>query len=768
MEPAPSDVDVVRLELGGLTCAACVGRVERALTQAAGVRRAEVNLATSRARVEFDAGIAGPESLASAVRAAGYDVHSVQLVRTAGGPGSETAAEGPAQRARAVRAREAQAVEERRQLVRAAAWAASLALPVVALAMAHGAWPFAHSSAGRAVQAVLTTAVVFGPGREILALAWRATRAHSADMHSLVALGVLAAWGYSSVELIRGGHLYFEAAATIIAFVLLGKVLESRARARLGDAVRGLVALVPAQARRRNADGTEVDVELEALRPGDIVLVRPGERIPSDGVVLEGRGALDESLLTGESAPVIRGPTEDVFGGALLVGGNERDGRIEALAVRITRTGAHTLIARMASAVEAAQATRAPIARVADRVAAVFVPMVLGIALLTALVWLAIGGDAGVALERAVAVLVIACPCALGLATPAAIAVGTARGAELGILFKGGEALEAAARLDRALFDKTGTLTEGRPRVTSVVALGGADGARVLRRAAAVEQKSEHPLARALVAEAAARDLVLPRCEQFAASIGAGVEGRVGGALVRVGTARWFATLGLDTSEAEPEAARLAEGGETPVLVAFDRNVVGVIGVADTLRADAVATIAALRARGVEPAILTGDRAATAARVARELGIDEVHAELSPAAKAGLVRESRAAGCHVAMIGDGVNDAEALASAHIGIALGSGTDIALAASDVALLGGGLGTVVCALDLARATLRTIRRNLLWASIYNVVGIPIAAGVFEPSTGWSLSPMFASLAMSLSSVSVLMSSLSLRSFGPGRAA
>ncbi len=767
MKSAPSDVNIVRLELGGLTCAACVGRVERALTQAAGVRRAEVNLATSRARVEFDAGLAGPESLAAAVRAAGYDVHSVQLARADGGLGTGAAPEGPAQRAHAVRAREAQAAEEGRQLVRAAAWAALLALPVVALAMAHGAWPFAHTTAGRVAQAALTTAAVFGPGRQLLALAWRATRARTADMHSLVALGVLAAWGYSGVALVRGGHLYYEAAATIIAFVLFGKVLESRARAKLGDAVRGLVALVPARTRRRNADGTEAEVALEALRPGDIVIVRPGERIPSDGVVLEGRGALDESLLTGESVPVVRGPDDDVFGGALLVAGDERKGRIEALAVHITRTGGHTLIARMASAVEAAQATRAPIARVADRVAAVFVPAVLGIALITALVWLALGVGAGVALERAVAVLVIACPCALGLATPAAIAVGTARGAELGILFKGGEALEAAARLDRALFDKTGTLTEGRPRVTSVVALGGADSARVLRRAAAVEQKSEHPLARALVAEAAARDLVLPRCEEFVASIGAGVEGRVGGALVRVGTARWFAAVGLDTSAAEPEAARLAEGGVTPVLVAFDRSVVGVIGLADTLRADAAATIAALRARGVEPAILTGDRAATAARVARELGIDEVHAELSPAAKAALVHESRAAGRHVAMIGDGVNDAEALASAHIGIALGSGTDIALAASDVALLGGGLEALVRALDLARATLRTIRRNLLWASIYNVVGIPIAAGVLEPWTGWSLSPMFASLAMSLSSVSVLMSSLSLRRFARGGA-
>ncbi|MEZ6015999.1 MAG: heavy metal translocating P-type ATPase [Planctomycetota bacterium] len=761
------------LQIGGMSCASCVSKIEQALLAVPGVRGAHVNLVTKRASVELSRGaFAGAledvrgEAVAAVVRA-GFKVLDSAL---AAGVDPEAA--------------------EQRSLVRDLVVAATLTAPLLVIAMSHGAWAWTGSSTARAAQFVLATAVIAFPGRRFLRLAWHAARNRTADMNTLVALGIAAAWGYSTVALVAPGlfpgaapsashghsaprpPLYFEAAAAITTTVLLGRLLEARARRHLGDAVRGLHALVPRMARRRrSAGGTgegaafDEDVPLAALRPGDVLLVRPGERVPCDGVVIEGESAVDESLLTGESMPVDKRVGDEVVGGALNQSG--------ALAVRIERTGEDTVVARIAAAVEAAQGSRAPIARLADRVSAVFVPVVLGLALLTFVTWLALGSGSdarfATALERAVAVLVIACPCALGLATPAAVAVGTGRGAELGVLFKGGAVLEAAARVDTVFLDKTGTLTEGKPVLVEVIA-GEADGEdRILRLAAALERRSEHPLAAAIVAGALARGLDVPECEGFEALAGAGVDGSSEGTRVRVGKRTWLIEQGLDTSRFDARADERAQLGHTPVFIALESQVAGFVTVADQVRPDARALVKQLEAEGLRVVMLTGDRRGTAESIAHEVGITRVEAELTPQGKARLVTEAQAAGAHVAMVGDGVNDAAALAAADVGIALGGGTDVALAASDVALMGGDIAALGRALSLARATMVTIRRNLGWAFVYNLIGIPLAAGALVPwtatagSPGWALSPMFASAAMSLSSVSVVLNSLTLARFG-----
>ncbi len=741
----------VELELAGLTCAACVARVDRALRAVPGVSDAIVNLVTQRATVTVERGRAQREELAQAVRRAGYSVI-----------GSEATSES---------ARERLERSERAELVHAVQLAGLLTVPLLALAMSHGAWSWSESEAGRWAQLALATPVVFGPGARFLRAAWGAARHRTADMNTLVAIGALAAWGYSLVALALPGlfphsehgvqpHLYFEAAATIVTFVLLGKLLEARARRQLGSAVRGLHALVPTTALRREG-AREFEVAVAELEPGDEVLVRPGERIPSDGAVVSGASAVDESLLSGESLPVEKRVGNAVTGGTLNQSG--------ALVVRIVRTGADTALARIAAAVEAAQGSRAPIARLADRISAVFVPVVLAIAALTALAWFLVqpdGDGLAKALERAVAVLVIACPCALGLATPAAVAVGTGRAAELGILFKGGAVLEAAASVDTVFLDKTGTLTLGKPELVDTFALASVDEVNLLRRLAAVERASEHPLARAIVEGARARGVADAGCTEFVSVPGRGVEGTSEGVRVRAGTAAWLAEAGIDTSELSELAAELAGRGRTPVFVAFDARLAGLVTLADRPAPQARAAVVALRENGLRVVMLTGDRRGTATAIAAEIGLEHARAELLPEDKARLVAEEKARGRRVAMVGDGVNDAPALALADVGIAIGGGAGVAEAAADVTLLRGGIAALPQALGLARATMATIRRNLGWAFAYNVLGIPVAAGVFTHWTGWTLSPMLASAAMSLSSVSVLASSLALRRFGRTR--
>ena len=751
MEAAVTAGAAERLDfpIEGMTCAACVRRVENALSTVPGVQSSSVNLITERATVVVDPARATARDLEAAVERAGYHAHF-------SAPNSAPKAaddEG----------------DEARGLRRDFLTALVCAVPLLVLGMSHGVVPAFAGSAGRTAQLLLATLVVFGPGRRFFRLAWTALRHRSADMNTLVSLGTGAAYGWSLVVVLAPGlfphaehgqmpPVYFEAAGAIVTFLLLGKGLEARARKRLSDAVRGLVALRPTTAHRLEGERI-VDVDVDDLAVGDRVLVRGGERVPADAEVIEGASAIDESMFTGESLPIDKTVGARVIGGSLNGAG--------ALTVRVTRVGRDAALARIVEAVEQAQGSKAPIARLADRVSGVFVPVVVGIALVTLLGWTLVDPSAhglAVAVEHFVAVLVIACPCALGLATPAAIAVATGRGAELGILVRGGASLEGAARIDTVLFDKTGTLTEGKPRVASIVALTGNES-DLLAYAAAVESRSEHPIARAVVAAAA--ELPPRALRDFRTSNGLGVEGSVDGRRVHVGAASWLTDAGIVVGSGEETLGSMMLRGETPVLVALDGELAGVLGISDRVHETTPEVITALRRMGIELAVVSGDRSEVVAAVAGGLGIEELHANVRPEGKARVVAAARARGRHVAMVGDGVNDAPALAAADVGIAIGHGADVAVAAADVALLRGGITALPVALSLARATMRTIRQNLFWAFAYNVVGIPIAAGVLEHATGWSLSPVLASAAMSLSSVSVLLSSLRLRSFSAASA-
>lgn len=757
--PAPELPSEERIELGvlGMTCAACVRRIEKAVGAVPGVAKAEVDLVRHVATVTFSPAATSVDAISAAIEGAGYEVVRDDTSARAGNDSSEA-------RAKAIEDAEERETSSMR---RGFFIAAALTVPLLVVAMSHGAMPWTETSFGRWLQLALATPVVLGPGRRFFRLAWVAAKHRAADMNTLVALGAGAAWLYSTVALVAPGlfphaahgavpHLYFEAAAAVLTFVLLGKTLEARARKRLSDAVRGLLALQPKMARRVRGDDEE-EIPIAALRLGDLVRVRPGERIPADGNVVTGTSAVDEAMLTGESLPVDKAVGDAVHGGTLNQSG--------AITFRVERAGEGTALARIVEAVEQAQGSKAPIARLADTVSGIFVPIVLAIAVVTFIVWTAIDPTStgvAVAVERLVAVLVIACPCALGLATPAAVAVGTGRGAELGILVKGGAALEGLSRITSVLLDKTGTVTEGKPKLTDVVPAAGTEPAELLAAAASVELESEHPLAKAVVAGARERGAEPRGGEAFVSRAGKGVSALVAGKEVRVGTASWLREAGADTSALENDAEKLAGAGKTPFFVSIDGKLAGLVAVADTPARGAREAIAALRALGVRVTMLTGDRERTARAIADALGIDAVVAEVSPEDKARTVADERAKGEVVMMVGDGINDAPALAGAHVGVAIGGGVDVAVAAADVALLREGITSLPVALRLGRATMSTIRRNLFWAFVYNLVGIPLAAGALYPLMGWQLSPVIASAAMSLSSVSVLASSLLLRSF------
>ena len=764
-------IQTIDLPVLGMTCAACVRRVERAISSLPGVSSADVNLPLSRARVELDPTVASVSGAAAAIRDAGYEVPADVVDAIARGAGDATPGLGAARLAAIADAERA----EVRTLERDATLAIGLTVPLLAIAMAHGVF---EGTGSVLIQLVLGTIVVLVPGRHYFRRGWIAIRHRAPDMNTLIALGAGAAWLSSTVVAVRWlagprhhmPEIYFEAGAAIVAFVMIGKVLESRARARVSEAVRGLLSLTPKTAHKL-VDGAPRDVDAGALAAGDMILVKPGERVAADGTVLEGASSLDEAMLTGESLPVDKSEGSPVYAGTLNHQG--------ALTVRVARSGRDTALARIARAVEDAQGAKAPIARLADRVSAWFVPAVLAIAALTFGIWVAVGAAPLVALERMIAVLVIACPCALGLATPAAVAVGTARGAELGVLFTGGAALERASEISVVLLDKTGTLTTGHPTLVA------ATSNDVLLAAAAVEQHSEHPFARAIVEGARARGLAIPSATSVTVDAGRGIAGTVAGAPiqeahaqdaieratsatvdarrgiagttsareVRIGTREYLALAGITADQATAP-------GRTVSYVAISGVFAGTLEITDPPAAGAREAIDKLRALGIEPAMVTGDRQEAADPIARAVGIQRVHAGVSPLRKAVVVEEERARGKKVAMVGDGINDAPALAAADLGVALGSGTDIAAAAADVTLLRGGITALPTALALARATLSTIRRNLVAAFAYNVVCIPVAAGVLYPFTGWQLSPVLASAAMSLSSVTVLALSLRLR--------
>ena len=723
--------DLVDFKVEGMTCGSCAARVQRVLDRQAGVARADVNFATGRARVVYDAAAVAVDDLRAAVDRIGYRI--VPLDREAAGGAGRS-------RDRLGDHEAAAAGWWRRVLV---AW--PLALATVVLAM----WPGLSDLAWtRPATLALATPVQLWAGWPFLREAARRALRRGANMDTLIALGTLAAYGFSLVQLITGGErLYFESAAVIIAFVVLGRYFEARAKGRAGRAIEALLELGAKRARVLR-DGAEVMVPAERVAVGDLLRVLPGERIPTDGEVTDGASAVDESMLTGESVPVSKSPGDAVAGATVNAGG--------VLTVRATRVGADTALARIVRLVEDAQASKGQAQRLADRVSAVFVPAVLLVALATFAAWATIGGDPLAGLVAAVAVLIIACPCALGLATPTAVMVGSGRGAELGVLIKSVEALERARAVTTVVLDKTGTLTNGRMALTAVVPDAGVDEAELLRLAGAVERSSEHPVGGAIAAAAAARLGALPEATGFASLAGHGVRGEVEGTTVWVGRRKLAAEAGLQLPAALDEAAeRLEAEGRTAVLAGWDGNVRGVLAVADTLKDGAPAAVARLRGMGLEVAMITGDNPRTAEAIARQAGIDEVMAEVLPEDKAAEVSRLQRGGEVVAMVGDGVNDAPALVRADLGIAIGTGTDVAIESSDLTLLGSELDGVPTAIELSRRTDRTIRQNLGWAFAYNLAALPLAAfGLLDP--------MIAGAAMALSSVSVVSNSLRLRRF------
>jgi len=766
--------ETITLPIEGMTCASCANFVERALTRTPGVQQAQVNLATEKATVAYSPTLTSPAALQAAVEAAGYHVAQ------AAPPPAEATTPTPTLGAVATTVASDEELAARKELAyqhlrRRFNVAAGLAAVVMALSMLM-LWPaLMHRVPEPALNYLLlalTLPVVLYSGRAFYVAAWNGLRHGTASMDTLVAVGTGAAFAFSLAATLAPSWLrgygvapvvYYDTTATIIALILLGKVLEARAKRQTSAALTALLGLQAKTARLVHPDGREQDVPVADLRPGDVVAVRPGEKVATDGELLEGRSTLDESMLTGESLPVEKQAGDPVFGATLNKTG--------AFRFRVTKTGADTLLAQIVQLVSDAQGSRAPIQRLADRVSGVFVPVVIGLALLTLVLWLALGPEGTrlpLALSNFVAVLIIACPCALGLATPTAIMVGTGKGAELGILIRNAEALEKAYRVDTVVLDKTGTLTLGQPTLTELLPLPGHSATEVLPLLAALERRSEHSLAAAIVRYADAQPgaaAPLPVVD-FEALGGLGARATVAGQSVLLGNERLLREAGIVlTPDAQAAAAGLLTQARTVLYAAVAGQPVAVLGLADTLRPTSAQAVRELQAAGLEVVMLTGDNTQTAAAVAQQLGIGRYVAEVLPADKAAAVQQLQAEGRVVAMVGDGINDAPALARADVGLALGTGTDVALEAAPITLMRPDLRSVADAIALSRQTMRTIKQNLFFAFIYNVIGIPIAAGLLYPFTGWQLSPMLAAGAMALSSVSVLTNSLRLRGFRGG---
>ena len=745
--------ETTELAIEDMTCASCVGRVEKALAKIPGVLEATVNLATERARVRHVAGIVSTADLEAAVEQAGYKSRRLSAE-------TATASDQDTER----RASEARALR------RALLIASILTLPVFILEMGSHLIPAMHhwvmgvlgEQTSWYIQFALATLVMFGPGLRFFRKGVPALLRGAPDMNSLVSLGTAAAYGYSVVatfvpEVLPPGtaNVYFEAAVVIVTLILLGRTLEARAKGRTSQAIKRLVGL-QAKTARVERNGETVEIALDQVTTGDVVLVRPGEKIPVDGEVVEGASYVDESMITGEPVPVSKGVGAEVVGGTINKTG--------AFSFRVTKVGANTVLAQIIRLVEEAQGSKLPIQALVDKVTMWFVPAVMAAAALTFLVWLIFGPDPALtfALVNAVAVLIIACPCAMGLATPTSIMVGTGRAAELGILFRKGEALQALRDVSVIALDKTGTLTKGRPELTDLVPAESFEYNEVLALVAAVETRSEHPIAEAIVAAAKQRDITLAPIEGFAATPGFGVSAKVAGRTVAVGADRFMTQLGLDVASFLPTAQRLGEQGKSPLYAAIDGRLAAVIAVADPIKETTPAAIKALHALGLKVAMITGDNAATAAAIAKQLGIDEVAAEVLPNGKVAALKKFRINGARVAFVGDGINDAPALAEADVGLAIGTGTDVAIEAADVVLMSGDLRGVPNAIALSKATIRNIKQNLFWAFAYNAVLIPVAAGALYPVNGTLLSPIFAAAAMALSSVFVLGNALRLKRF------
>ncbi|NJN01001.1 MAG: copper-translocating P-type ATPase [Leptolyngbyaceae cyanobacterium RM1_1_2] len=746
------------LRLKGMSCASCASSIETAVRQVAGVNSAQVNFATEQASVDYDQHRTTLEKIQGAIAAAGYEAIAVEDLSMGEADAQEQAARRADQRALLVKVTVSGFI--------------SLLLVVGSIPAMTGmtipGWPmFLHHPW---FQLVLATPILFWCGQSFFVGAWQALGHHSATMNTLVALGTGSAYLYSifvtlfpNVLIAQGltPEVYYEAAVVIIALLLLGRYLENRARGQTSDAIRQLMGL-QAQTARVVRHDEEVDLPIQAVLVGDIVIVRPGEKIPVDGEVVVGASAVDESMVTGEPMPVKKGVGAEVIGATINKTGSFR--------FKASRVGKDTLLAQIVQLVKDAQGSKAPIQQLADRVTGWFVPVVIAIAISTFLLWFNLTGNITLALLTTVGVLIIACPCALGLATPTSIMVGTGKGAENGILIKAADSLERAHKLQTIVLDKTGTLTQGKPVVTHYLTVRGTakhNEINLLELAAAVERYSEHPLAAAVVQYAESQGVAknrLPAVQDFEAVTGRGVQGSVNGRLAQIGTEGWMQSLGIETTALQSHRQAWEAQAQTTAWIAVDGKAEGLVGIADALKQSSARAVRALQKMGLEVVMLTGDNQQTAEAIAAEVGIRRVFAEVRPDQKADQIRQLQSAGKQVAMVGDGINDAPALAQADVGIAIGTGTDVAIAASDITLISGDLQGIVTAIQLSRATLANIRQNLFFAFIYNIAGIPIAAGILYPLFGWLLNPMIAGAAMAFSSVSVVTNALRLRNFQP----
>ncbi|HEX9988269.1 MAG TPA: heavy metal translocating P-type ATPase [Chloroflexia bacterium] len=766
------------LPIEGMTCASCVRRVEKSLAKLPGIESIAVNLATEKASVRFNPAMVGREEMRQAVEKAGYALRAEQPQAQAGISGDTTPTDREANRRR----------KEINDLRTKFIVSLAAGLLIMAGMFAPLPWPM---EARYLAMFLIATPVQFWAGWQFYKGAWLAARHLSTNMNTLIAVGTSAAYLYSVFvtffpDAVRVAGIvpeaYYDTSTIIIGLILMGRYLEARAKGQTSEAIKKLMGLAPRTARVIR-DGTEIDLPIEQVQVGDTIRVRPGDKVPVDGIVLQGRSSIDEAMLTGESLPVEKGPGDDVIGATLNKTGS--------FTFRATRVGKDTALAQIVKLVEEAQGSKAPIQRLADQISSYFVPAVLGLAALTFLIWLAFGPDPRFifALVSMIAVLIIACPCALGLATPTAIMVGTGKGAEYGVLIRGGEALEGAHRINAIVLDKTGTLTRGKPSVTDVIVaepshsalstqhsalniphsalrIPHLDERELLRLAASAELGSEHPLGEAIVARANELNLSLAQTSAFQSLAGHGIAATVDGRDLLLGNARLMSEQRVDLNGLSEQAADLARQGKTPMYVAADGQPAGLIAVADTLKPESAEAVRELKALGLEVWMLTGDNDATARAIAERVGITNVMAEVLPEQKAAKVKELQAQGKVVAMVGDGVNDAPALAQADLGVSIGTGADVAMEASDITLVGGDVRGVVTAIALSRRTIGTIRQNLFWAFVYNVVLVPVAMGVLFPLFGLLLNPIMAAAAMAMSSVSVVTNSLRLRSFTPPR--
>ncbi len=749
-------MDNLTLKLRGMSCASCANSIEDVIRSVPGVSECSVNFGAEQATITYDPRRTDVEAIQDAVDAAGYSAQPIQEQDL-------LAPDNDAER----RTR----LAESRDLTRKV-WVGSIISTILVIGSLpamiglnfsfipiwlHNPW----------LQLLLTVPVQFWCGSSFYINAGKAFKRHAATMDTLVAIGTGAAYVYSVFATIFPGFftaqgltadVYYEAAAVIITLILLGRLLENRAKGQTSEAIRKLMGL-QAKTARAIRNGKEIDIPIAEVMLGDVILVRPGEKIPVDGEIIDGSSTIDQAMVTGESVPVKKQPGDEVIGATVNKTGSFK--------LRATRVGKDSFLAQIVQLVQQAQGSKAPIQRLADQVTGWFVPAVIAVAIATFIIWYNVMGNFTLALITTVGVLIIACPCALGLATPTSIMVGTGKGAENGILIKGAQSLELAHKLQTIVVDKTGTLTQGKPTVTDFVTVNGTANSneiKLLGLAASIERNSEHPLAEAVVQYAQSQEVELTEARDFEAIPGSGVQGYVLGQLVQIGTQRWMTELGIDTQALRSQWDRLEYLGKTVIWIAVDGKIQGIMGISDALKSSSASAVRALQRMGLEVVMLTGDNRRTAEVIAHEVGVPRVIAEVRPDQKATQVQNLQAEGKIVAMVGDGINDAPALAQADVGIAIGTGTDVAIAAGDITLISGDLQGIVTAIQLSRATMRNIRQNLFFAFIYNVAGIPIAAGILFPFFGWLLNPIIAGAAMAFSSVSVVTNALRLRNFQP----